>query len=144
VVATAGGGTTLNGEPVSLNDSMTLTDAIVGVPSSKERLTVSVVQLLAAAKRMVLRDLGATTVHLALVASGALAGAFCQRAKLWDVAAGALLVKEAGGVMTGAFGEPFFPLSLEGDHDRNVPFLAGTPEVHAGLLKLISPLREES
>ncbi len=140
VTAVAGGGTTLDGEPVSPSDSMALTEAIVAVPSSKEPLTVAVVQLLAATNGVVLRDMGATTIHLAMVGSGALAGAFGERAKLWDVAGGSLLVKEAGGVITGAFGEPFFPISLKGDHDRNVPFLAGTPEVHARLLGLVRSL----
>ena len=143
VCAIADAGTTLNAAPVSLNDSIALTDTIVGVPSSKEPLTVSVVQLLASARGIVLRDVGATTVHLSLVASGGLAGAFCQRAKLWDVAAGSLLVKEAGGLITGAFGESFFPLPLDGDHDQNVPFLAATPQAHAHLLEFIKPLREK-
>lgn len=45
------------------------------------------------------RILGAHALDLAQVASGALAGAWARNPKAWDVAAGIVLVREAGGVV---------------------------------------------
>lgn len=44
------------------------------------------------------RTLGSIAVELALTASGTLQYAFFNRPKIWDVAAGVLLVKQAGGL----------------------------------------------
>jgi len=44
-----------------------------------------------------IRAFGASAFHLALVSRGLLVGAFFTRFKLWDIAAGAVIVKEAGG-----------------------------------------------
>ena len=46
-----------------------------------------------------MRYTGCTALDLAYVASGRLDGVFQNKINLWDVAAGALLVKEAGGVV---------------------------------------------
>ena len=45
------------------------------------------------------RRLGAAALDLAYVASGRLDGFFHNSINLWDVAAGALIVKEAGGIV---------------------------------------------
>ena len=46
-----------------------------------------------------MRSSGCAALDLAYVASGRLDGFFQNRVNLWDVAAGALLVKEAGGIV---------------------------------------------
>ena len=46
-----------------------------------------------------MRCSGSATLDLAYVASGRLDGFFQNRLNLWDVAAGTLLVKEAGGIV---------------------------------------------
>jgi fructose-1,6-bisphosphatase/inositol monophosphatase family enzyme len=56
---------------------------------------------------------------------------------LWDVAAPAALVIEAGGIVTDLSGEPIFPFSLAGYTGGKVPFLAAGPLSHMELLKEI-------
>ena len=46
-----------------------------------------------------MRCSGSAALDLAYVASGRLDGFFQNRINLWDIAAGTLLVKEAGGIV---------------------------------------------
>ena len=46
-----------------------------------------------------MRNSGCAALDLAYVASGRLDGYFQKKINLWDVAAGVLMVKEAGGVV---------------------------------------------
>jgi myo-inositol-1(or 4)-monophosphatase len=71
--------------------------------------------------------------RLALVASGEADATFAIKPKWeWDVAAGALLVSEAGGVMTGPEGEP---LRFNSADARVSGFLASGPKLHQILLE---------
>ena len=70
---------------------------------------------------------GAAALDLAWVASGVFEGFFELGLSAWDVAAGALLIEEAGGVVTDWSG---------GDGWMAGDILAGSPEVHAVLLSL--------
>lgn len=74
-----------------------------------------------------LRRPGAVALDLSWVASGAFDGFFELGLSPWDVAAGTLLVEEAGGVVTDWSGGPDV---LAGD------ILAGPPQIHAALLEL--------
>lgn len=74
-----------------------------------------------------LRRPGAASLDLAWVAAGVFDGFFELGLSSWDVAAGALLIEEAGGVVTDWEGGPGY---LAGD------ILAGSPAVHAELLAL--------
>jgi myo-inositol-1(or 4)-monophosphatase len=74
-----------------------------------------------------LRRPGAAALDLAWVAEGALDGFFELALGPWDVAAGALLIQEAGGVVTDWEGGEGW---LGGD------ILAGSAEVHAALLEI--------
>jgi len=60
-----------------------------------------------------IRRMGAAALDLAWVAAGRYDGFFEFGLKPWDVAAGALLVREAGGVASGTRGEP---LKLDAGH----------------------------
>jgi myo-inositol-1(or 4)-monophosphatase len=77
-----------------------------------------------------LRRPGAAALDLAWVASGVFDGFFELSLNAWDVAAGALLIEEAGGVVTDWNGGDGY---LAGD------ILAGSPPVHAALLELARP-----
>lgn len=57
-----------------------------------------------------LRVMGSTALDLALVAEGVAAASIAIVPKVWDVAAGMLLVEEAGGVTLTVEGEPLLPL----------------------------------
>jgi myo-inositol-1(or 4)-monophosphatase len=135
--ACAGGGAHLNGRRILVEDPPRHGDYLLGIPSSKDFLTQRVVRGWLGTKGFICRNLGATTVHLALVAAGSMAGAFGKQAKLWDVAAGALLVAEAGGRITDPFGGDLLPFRLDADGQRDIPFLAAGPVMHERLLESI-------
>ena len=75
-----------------------------------------------------IRRPGAAALDLAYVAAGRLDAFWETGLKPWDLAAGTLLIREAGGIVSGLDGrEDFF----EAGH-----VLAGTPKIYAGLAKL--------
>jgi len=74
-----------------------------------------------------LRRPGAASLDLAWTAAGVFDGFFELGLSAWDVAAGGLLIEEAGGIVTDWSGGPDY---LAGD------ILAGPPAVHADLLRL--------
>jgi myo-inositol-1(or 4)-monophosphatase len=76
-----------------------------------------------------LRRAGSASLDLAWTAAGVFDGYFEQALGPWDVAAGALLVREAGGVVTDWSGDDRTWLA-SGD------IVAGSPAVHAVLLEL--------
>jgi len=77
-----------------------------------------------------LRRPGSAALDLCLVASGRFDGFFELMLAPWDVAAGTLIVREAGGIVTGLAGEP--------DVLRHGPIVAGNPAIHAWLLELLA------
>ena len=85
-------------------------------------------------RRVHVRNLGSTALHLALVADGNVDGALCVENRLWDVAAGGLMIEESGGIITDLSGAPLFPFDLSRDPRRPAPFIAGSPSAHAPLL----------
>ena len=81
-----------------------------------------------------LRHIGSTCLNLALTACGGLDACFAQEVKLWDVAAGALLVTEAGGRVTSPTGKSMFPVDPERYEGENIAFLAGGQPLHDELM----------
>ncbi len=77
-----------------------------------------------------LRRAGAAAIDLAWLACGRLDGLWEFSLKPWDIAAGALLVTEAGGLVSGPQGEP---LDLAAGH-----IIAANPSIHPYILKEIS------
>jgi myo-inositol-1(or 4)-monophosphatase len=76
-----------------------------------------------------LRRPGAAALDLAWVAAGVFDGFFELALGPWDVAAGAVLIREAGGIISDWSGAPDV---LPGD------VLAGSPDVHAELLRIVA------
>jgi myo-inositol-1(or 4)-monophosphatase len=77
-----------------------------------------------------LRRAGAATMDLSLTAAGVFDGYFEQNLGTWDVAAGALLVREAGGVVTDWSGD-------ERGWLQSGDIVAAPPAVHERILELI-------
>ncbi len=77
-----------------------------------------------------IRRCGAAALDLAYTAAGIYDGFFEFRLSAWDVAAGALLIREAGGVVT----------DLDGGEEwlRSGNVLAGSAAVHADLRRLVA------
>lgn len=85
------------------------------------------------------RALGSTAAHLALVAAGGpVACAVGDGWRMWDVAAGALMVQEAGRQLVDSSGSVYHPVR---DHGRG--FLAGDPTALATLLPLLQRARRD-
>jgi myo-inositol-1(or 4)-monophosphatase len=82
-------------------------------------------------ERHKLRGFGSVALHLALAATGSLDLVQDHRATLWDIAAGAVILEEAGGVITDPAGHELFPPDDSAYRGRAMPFLAGNPAAHS-------------
>jgi myo-inositol-1(or 4)-monophosphatase len=95
-----GGKTKLNGKIVRVSERSKLEDSIIaiGFSKNKENLDKSMPHLNRLARRVKkIRIMGSAALELAYVASGRLDAYIERRINLWDVAAGSLLVENAGG-----------------------------------------------
>ena len=88
-----------------------------------------------------IRNLGCTVVQLCDVATGRLDGNVQEQGRLWDFAAAALLVTEAGGRFTSWAGDDIFPVpTLEGV--GHLPSIAAHPSIHGSLCELLGPWQD--
>ena len=83
-----------------------------------------------------LRRAGAASLDIAYVAAGRLDGFWEMGLSPWDMAAGALLVQEAGGLVGDFRGDPGYL-----DSGR---IICGNPKIFAQMLQVIGPLSEKS
>jgi myo-inositol-1(or 4)-monophosphatase len=134
--AEKGCGAFLNGEPIRVARTATLAEAVlsVGIPfAAKPRHG----QFLAEMARLTpqvasLRRLGAGAVDMAYVACGRFDAFWEQSVKPWDLAAGVILVQEAGGLATDTLGGP---LDVMGG-----TCLVSAPGIQKELLKALAPV----
>ncbi|MCI0517516.1 MAG: inositol monophosphatase [Woeseiaceae bacterium] len=77
------------------------------------------------------RRAGAAALDLCYVAAGRLDAFWETGLSIWDMAAGALIIREAGGIISGLDGSEDF---LESGH-----VLAGSPKIYSAIAKLFSP-----
>ncbi|MCA8941908.1 MAG: inositol monophosphatase [Planctomycetes bacterium] len=82
------------------------------------------------------RVFGSTVTELCDVATGRLHANVQEQGKLWDFAAAALIVLEAGGRFTTWAGDPVFPIDRV-DSSRHYPSIAASPNVHRRLVELL-------
>jgi myo-inositol-1(or 4)-monophosphatase len=97
---TIGQPTRLNGRIVHVSDRSKVGDAVIalGFSKSKENLEKSLPHLIRISRRAKkIRIMGSAALELTCVASGRLDAYVERTINLWDVAAGALLVENAGG-----------------------------------------------
>jgi myo-inositol-1(or 4)-monophosphatase len=109
--AERGGGAYLNGRRLHVTPAATLIDALLctGFHYDIHGSGEAVLELFGSFVRRAraVRRLGSAALDLCYVAAGRFDGFWEDRLKPWDVAAGALIVEEAGGVVSGLGGEPF-------------------------------------
>lgn len=127
--ASRGGGAELNGEQIRASDCGQLSQAMVAASFSAQVSDDSAevrrfVQVLT--RCQALRRLGSAALNLCYVAAGRLDAYWATSVKAWDMAAGALLIEEAGGVVTQFDGGPW-------DVRRPEFTAAATPPLHAEL-----------
>ena len=79
-----------------------------------------------------LRRFGAASLDMAFIAAGRLDGYWERGLKSWDMAAGQIVVREAGGIVSG----------IAGDDDalKTGNVICGNEHIHAELVKILKPL----
>lgn len=132
--AVQGGGAFADGRALVSSDRSWADALMLGVPSPRRKPLPRAVRE-DWSRRAILRHLGSTCLNLAFTASAALDASFGQEVKLWDVAAGALLVTEAGGIITTPEGEDLFPIDPSEYKGEDLAFLAGGRGMHHELLE---------
>ncbi len=131
--AVRGNGAFLNGRQLHCSDVHQLEQSLVAV-SFPPRISADApeiapfLRILGAVQAF--RRLGSAALNLAYVAAGRLDGYWATSVHAWDVAAGSLLVEEAGGRITDPQGGPF---QLE----RPGLLAAATEPLHAELLRTV-------
>jgi len=126
------GGAFLNGEPITVSKIHALKDSLIstGFPYSHEgkmeRHIQSIYSILK--KSHGIRRFGSAAVDLCYVACGRFDGYFEYNLNPWDIAGGALIVKEAGGRVS--------------DFDGGADFISGK-EIVASTPKILSELLKE-
>jgi len=134
--ASRGKGARLNDHRIRVSKSNKLSECLIGTgfPNSREdeqaRAHVeALVTLLPICGDI--RRAGSAALDLAYVASGRLDGFWEIGLKVWDIAAGALLIKEAGGLVCDTNGGD--------DYLKTGNIVAGNPKVLKALFKKIKP-----
>jgi myo-inositol-1(or 4)-monophosphatase len=111
--AERGGGATLNGRPIRVSDTDELIRALLATGFPYDRDEVPAVLDLFGRFAMLtqsMRRLGSAALDLCYVAAGRLDGYYERGVKAWDVAAGVLILEEAGGEATDYRGHRLDPL----------------------------------
>jgi myo-inositol-1(or 4)-monophosphatase len=137
--AERGRGAFLNGAPMRVSSAERLVDAmlVTGFPYDIHSRVDEIVGLFGRFVGQVraVRRLGSAAIDLCYVAAGRLDGFWETDLKPWDIAAGALIVAEAGGRITGMTGGPFA--------SRGGSVLATNGHLHDAMLDVIVKFREE-
>lgn len=110
-VAEKGKGAYLKGKPMHVSGETRLLDSLVasGFPADRDYalpINMDGVRALAPKVRNV-RIAGSAALHMAYVAAGRLSGFWEIGLNAWDMAAGTLLIQEAGGRVTDTAGQPY-------------------------------------
>jgi myo-inositol-1(or 4)-monophosphatase len=101
--AERGGGATLNGEPIGVSDTDEPRRALLatGFPYDRDQVPAAV-KLFGqfAVRTQGMRRLGSAALDLCYVAAGRFDGYYERGVKAWDIAAGMMILREAGGKAT--------------------------------------------
>jgi len=137
-VAERGKGATLNGRPLHVSNTSVLRRALLatGFPYDAELLPLALSQFVwFARKAQAVRRIGSAALDLAYVAAGRFDGYWEASINSWDIAAGVLLVQEAGGSVTSLNGRP---LELDAP---GLTALASNGTLHETMRETLSDVR---
>lgn len=139
-VAARGKGASLNGAPIRVSKSKALATSLLATGFAYDRRERRRFYLCFWEDMMTrvegVRRAGSAALDLASVASGRLDGFWEFGLKPWDVAAGSLLVEEAGGRMTNMDGTPF---DIAGGQ-----LLATNRRIHEEMARALRAIRPEA
>jgi len=134
--ATRGGGAWLNGRRIQVSTTTELVDAVVtsGFPYDKHTNPDNNLKEWGAFLTRIRgeRRLGSAALDLCYVAAGRLDGYWEKDLKTWDVIAGMLIVREAGGTVTDYLGGP------NPQHEDRGRYVASNGVVHAEMLGVLA------
>ena len=137
--AERGQGAFLNGSAIHVSQAGSLVDALLvtGFPYDVHQRVDELLAVFGAflGQARAVRRLGSAALDLCYVAAGRFDGFWEQRLKPWDVSAGALLVQEAGGSLTGMDGSPFDPAAGH--------LVASNTRVHQRMLDVIAAVQAD-
>ena len=133
--ASRGEGAQLDGRRIRVSKQITLEHALIGTgfPFRAGGMTIEpYLRMLqkAIASTSGVRRAGSAALDLCYVAAGRLDAYWETGLAPWDLAAGTLIIREAGGIVSGLDGSEDF---LDAGH-----VLCGNPKIYAGLAKLFS------
>jgi myo-inositol-1(or 4)-monophosphatase len=135
--AVRGRGARLNDQPLAVSATSTLIDALLvtGFPYDVHHKTGDLVPLFGEflGRARAVRRLGSAALDLCYVAAGRFEAFWEQHLKPWDVSAGALIVEEAGGRVTGMDGSAFDPSAAH--------LVASNGPIHDEMLTVIREFR---
>jgi len=131
--ATRGAGAQLNGRRIRVSGQAKLERALLGTGFPFRESNPALGPYLAMFRRAIegsagVRRPGAAALDLAYVAAGRYDAFWETGLAAWDIAAGSLMIREAGGIVSGLDGSENY---LQTGH-----VLAGTPKIYAALAKL--------
>ena len=131
--ASRGQGAQLDGRRIRVSGQAQLERALIGTGFPFRQADTEIAPYLEMLGKVVrntsgVRRPGAAALDLSYVAAGRLDGFWETGLAPWDLAAGSLLIREAGGIVSGLDGSENF---FDSGH-----VLCGTPRIYAGLAKL--------
>lgn len=132
--AQKGQGAFLNGEPIHVSDQKILLNSLLvtGFPydvrTNPDNNFDNFARLMMSTQGV--RRLGSAAMDLCYVASGRLDGFWELQIEPYDIAAGALIAREGGALVTGASGNPL-------KMGKAMSILAANPQIHAQILATI-------
>ncbi len=83
------------------------------------------------------RNLGSLALELAYLSCGGLVAVVAGAIRLWDIAAGVLIVEAAGGIISDYKGNKLFPADVAAYDGSRYEIVAANTKVHAELLELL-------
>ena len=136
--ASRGSGAMLNNKRIRISGLKNFPEALLGTgfPYSNDKYLPLFMETFQALilQTSGIRRCGSAALDLAFLAAGRLDGFWEFDLKPWDIAAGALIVQEAGGLVSNLQGSEKF---LDKGH-----ILAGSPRIHKQLLEIFRPIME--
>jgi myo-inositol-1(or 4)-monophosphatase len=133
--ATRGGGAQVDGRRIRVSPRPGLDGALIGTGFPYRENTEWLAKYMAMLQAVMettagVRRPGSAALDLCYVAAGRLDGFWEFGLNVWDIAAGSLMIREAGGIVSSL---------TPGDHLETGNVIAGAPKVHEALQKLLAP-----